>query len=600
MSDTVQARFLRVVKKHPERPCIIHGDRVYSFRETNQRVNSVANAFLDMGVRKGDKVAAGLYNCPQLVETWLAAFKIGAVGVNINYRLTADEIEYVLKDSETRVLVLDEDLLDGVQRIWPRLPGLERCVVVGKKVPESMLGYEALLRKYPGAEPRFNWEIRSGDLAQLFYTGGTTGMPKGVMHTHESNLAVTDNLGVNGIFMGIFRSISSAEGYKEVIDAWLGVLVGLAPHIPDRTISALSRLVKAERTRRVLASSRTQDAIRKLLFLAWRRPPAIPSILPLKHLVASPIIHGTAWWGGALLCLDTGFTLVLPTSKHFDPAEALGLIEKHGVNVLLLVGDKFSKMILGVPEIDSYDCTSLAMIASSGAHWTGEVKAELHRHYPNALIIDVLGSTESPIVSTGVYFKGDEYGALGPGDVEVRVVDEGGREVSPGVVGAIIVKADSSGLGYYHDEEKSRQTWIEEGWLSTGDSGTRDEDGNIIVFGRGSEVITSGGVKIWAEEVETVVGQFPKVRDVVVFGVPDPEWGESVMAAVVLNEAEVSTEEEIIEFVKDRIASFKKPRYVSFVEELPEQPFGKIRRGLVKDMFRGYLAERGAHDVRPA
>ncbi len=595
MADTIQGRFLRIVKKRPDRACIIHGDDIYSFRETNERINSMANAFLQMGVRKGDKIAAGLYNCPQLIETWMAAFKIGAVAVNINYRLTADEIRHVLDDSETRILVLDEDLIGRVQEIWPSLPGMDKCIVVGSGAPESMLEYESMIREYPQAEPSMLWEVRPDDLAQLFYTGGTTGMPKGVMHTHTSNPGIVDAFSVNGILTGAFPAITTGEGYKDVIDTWLGIVVGLSPHVPKFVVSAMAKTLKTETARKILANRLVHDAMQKTLFFLWRRPPAVSNIMPMKHLIASPIIHGVAWWGGGLICPVTGFTLVLEKSKHFDGAEALRLVEKYKVNLIGLVGDKFSKTILDVPNIDSYDCSSLAMIGSSGAHWTAEMKAALHSHFPNAMLIDHLGSTESPAVSTGVYFKGDEYRKLGPGDVEIKVVDEDGKDVAPGETGTIMVKAEIAGLGYYHDEEKSKQTWgVEDGWVSTGDSGTFDENGNIILFGRGSEVITSAGVKIWAEEVEGVISNNPKVQDVVVFGVPDPEWGESVVAAIVLWEGESSSEEEMADYVKERIASFKKHKYVSFVDELPELPFGKIRRGMVKEMFKDYLAERGS------
>jgi acyl-CoA synthetase (AMP-forming)/AMP-acid ligase II len=596
MSSTIQARVSRTAEKRPERPCIIHGERVYSYGETNERVNSLANALLDMGIGKGDKVAAGLYNCPEIMETWLAAFKIGAVGVNLNTHLTPEEIVHVLKDSETRVLVLDEDLVERVQEAWPNLRWLDHCVVVGRKAPEPMLEYETVLRRYDRTEPRFDWEVDAGDLAQLFYTGGTTGTPKGVMHTHESTLLTTDAIAVEGIFMGVFRAISTGEGYKQVIDTWLNTLAGLGPHIPEFAINALGRVAKLELSRWILNRELVQNVIRKSIYFAWTRPPLVSNLMPLTFLVASPITHATAWWGGALQALANGFTLVLTPSKRLVPTEVLDLVECCKVNIIILVGDKISKMILSVPAIESYDCSSLAIIGSSGAHWTPEVKAELHRHFPNTVLMDHLGSTESPIVSTGVYFKGDEYRKLGPGDAEVRIVNEEGREVGAGEEGSILVRTDASGLGYYRDFEGSRDTWIEDGWVFTGDSGTRDENGNIIVFGRGSDVINSGGVKIWAPEVEEVICQHALVKEVAVFGVPDPEWGESVMAAVVLRDGETCSESEISEFAKERLAGFKKPRYVCFVDELPVLPSGKIRRGEVKKMFKDYLVESGSRN----
>lgn len=596
MESTIQARFSRTVNKHPERTCMIHGERVYTYGQTNARINALANALLDMGVGKGDKVAAGLYNCPQIMETWLAAFKIGAVAVNVNTHMTPDEIAHVLRDSQTRVMVLDEDLVERVQLAWPNLKGLTHCIVVGQAVPTDMLEYEAVLEKYAMTEPCLAWEVKPGDLAQLFYTGGTTGMPKGVMHTHVSTLLTTDAIAVEGIFMGVFRAIATGVGYKKVIDTWLKTLAGLSPRIPQSFINALGALAKQEFSRRVLNRRIVQDMIRKGLTFAWTRPPLVAKLLPLTFLVASPITHATAWWGGALQALANGFTLVFTPSKRLVPEEVLAFIERCRVNIIIIVGDKISKMILGVKEIDSYDCASLAIIGSSGAHWTPEVKAELHRHFPNTVLMDHLGSTESPIVTTGVYFKGDEYRKLGPGDAEVRIVNEEGREVRPGEEGSILVRAGASGLGYYRDHEGSQQTWIDDGWVFTGDSGTRDEHGNIIVFGRGSEVINSGGIKIWAPEVEGVIGQFSKVKEVIVFGVPDPEWGESVMAAVILKAGQRCTEEEIVTFVGERMAGFKKPKHVCFVEELPILPTGKVKRKLVKEMFKDYLTKNGGVD----
>jgi len=591
IASTIQARFSRILKRNPERRCIIHGEQVYSYRETNERINALANAFLEMGIGKGDKVAACLYNCPQILETWLAAFKIGAVAVNVNTHLMADEIGYVLRDSQTRALVLDEDLVERILPAWPGIRGLEHCIVVGKHAPEPMLEYESLVEEFEKTEPRFDWEVNPDDLAQLFYTGGTTGRPKGVMHTHASTLAIIDAIAIEGIFMGLFRAIATGEGYKEAIDNWLNMLAESAPRISTSVINALGRVAKAGTARWALGQSKVQSIIRKGIYVIWKRPPLVSNHLPLTFMVASPISHGTAWWGGALQAVANGFTLVLPSSKRLVPTEILELIERWRVNVLIIVGDKMSRMILGAPGIDSYKCSSLAIIGSSGAHWTAEVKAELHRHFPNTMLMDHLGSTEAPIVSTGVYFKGDEYTRLGPGDADVRVVNSEGREVNPGEEGAILVRAEGSGLGYYRDPEGTQQTWIEDGWILTGDSGTRDENGNIIVFGRSCEVINSGGMKIWAPEVEAVIAQFRKVQDVVVFGVPDSEWGESVAAAVVLKEGEVSSEEEISEFVAARIARFKKPRLIIFVQELPVLSSGKVRRSLVKDMFQGYTDE---------
>jgi fatty-acyl-CoA synthase len=595
MEDTIQRRFLAIVRKRPDHPCIIHGDRVYTFKETNERINALAHAFREMGLKKGDRVAAGLYNCPQLIETWFAAFKLGAVAVNLNYRLSPDEMQHVLDDSGSSILVMDQDLVENIGAIRDRLPQLRNCVIVGGPGEPDMPEFESLLAGRPKGEPQLEFSINATDLCQLFYTGGTTGVPKGVMHTHQSNLAITDAFSVNGILMGAVRAIADAEGYKQAIDTWLGVLLSLPKFKPPHfVVSMLAGMLKAEPTRKLLGTRVVQNTMRRSLFWMWRRPPMMIRVMPMRHLIASPIIHGVAWWGGGLICPVTGFTLVLLSSKHFNPVEAMEMIQKHHVNLLGLVGDKFSRMILDVPDLDSYDSSSLIMVGSSGAHWTAQVKGDLHKHFPQAMFIDHLGSTESPAVSTGVYFQGDEYSKLGPGDVEMRVVDEDGREVAPGETGTILVKAGSSGLGYYRDEDKSKETWLPSGWVSTGDSGMMDEMGRVTVFGRGSEVITSGGVKIWAEEVETTIGRHPAVYDVVVFGVPDPEWGESVMAAVVLKEGRSATEEDIAGFCKENLSSFKKPRYVNFVEELPEMPFGKIRRGVVKEMFKEYLAERGS------
>ena len=585
---------MEVVRATPDRPCIIYGDRIYTFKETNERVNAMANAFLGMGIKKGDKIAAGLYNSPQILETWYAAFKIGAVGVNIDYRLVGNEIQQILEDSDARVLVLDRDLIETARSMRSKLSKLEYYIVVGKKT-EEMLDYETLIDKYPKTEPKIDWEVEPKDLAMLLYTGGTTGLPKGVMHTHESNLGVEDSFVISGIAMGAVKTITESDKYKDVIDGMLESAVKMLPiTIPKSLISAIARIAKMDLIRTILSRSSIQKFIEDMGYAVWRRPAIVSTLLrfvPVKHCIPIPLIHGAAWYGGGGLCPISGITLVLLPSKHFDARELLEMTERYKINMWGIVGGKFTKMILDVPNLDAYDLSSLIMVGSTAAPWNPEMKAKLHELLPAVIFTDHLGLSENPSISTGVYFKGDDYSKVGTGDMEAKVVDEEGKPVKPGETGTIIARG-AGGLGYYKNPEKSKETWLGDGWVSSGDMGTVDEKGKIIVYGRGSEVINSAGKKIWAEEVEEVIETHPKIEDLVVVGVPDPEWGESVMVVIKLKEGKEATKEEIIDYCRDKIASFKKPRYAEFVEELPLLPFGKIRRGIVKDMYRDYLARR--------
>jgi len=295
------------------------------------------------------------------------------------------------------------------------------------------------------------------------------------------------------------------------------------------------------------------------------------------------------------MTLSMGVTIILLTSKGFDPKESMEVIDMRKPTIFTCVGDKFFKEIFALPNLDSYDTRSLITIISGGAKLSADVKKRAAEVFPNSMIIDFFGQTEAAGTMGQVTMPGEkemEATTWSKPDrssyFDWRIVNDRGEDVKPGEIGEIVYKGYIS-RGYYKDSEKTAKTY-KDGWFYSGDSVTIDEKGVIHPVSRVSEVINSGGEKIFPEEVEEVIHAHPKVNEVGVIGVPDPEWGESVLAVIQLKEGEKTTKEEIIEHCKQNMASFKKPRFIEFVDSLPltEQAGKVIKASLRKKYAKKY------------
>lgn len=544
-------------------------------------------------MKKGDKIAVSLWNCPQYIESYLAAYKLGAVGVNVNYRFVTSEIKYVLGNSEACAFIFDEDLSDRVSPLRGELKGVKHYIVVQGETSGDMHNYEDLINKYPKTEPKVGWKIAPEDECMLFYTGGTTGMPKGAEHTNASITAVEEYT-VSGIVRSIFQVMGKSDKFKDVIDDMLESGKGSVRFIPSPVLSIIGSIIKMKSFQRFIASEFTLKQVHRIVPVVLNRPGLLSRLINLKVLIACPYMHATAWYSGAHICLPLRFTQINLKKKHMDGKEILETAQRRGPNLILSTGDKVFKKILEVPDLDKYDTSSVAVVASSGTFWSPEVKKEMHKFFPHAAFIDNVGSTEFANFMMSASFAGDDQLKFGTVVAdEIKIVDDQGRDVKQGETGLILVKGGGIGIKYHKDTEKTEKTWLDDGWYKTGDYGWFDENGELNLIGRGSEVINSAGEKIWAEEVENVIRRYWKIDDVAVIGVPDPEWGESVLALVRLLEDEKGTEKEIIEHCKKHMASYKKPRFVEFVNELPIQvETGKTRRGVLREEYLEYIEQR--------
>jgi acyl-CoA synthetase (AMP-forming)/AMP-acid ligase II len=492
----------------PDRLAIVQGDRRVTYKELNDRVNKLANAFLDMGIEKGDHVSVMLFNSPEYIETYFACYKIGAASVHVNARYISKEIEYIVDQSDSVAFIVGEEFLDRVDPIRAELENVKNYICVGGD-------YEELMDEYPVDEPGV--KIGDEDEAFILYTGGTTGDPKGAVWTHGAASDFLRRFGAAS-FGGILRGVSL--------------------------------------------------------------------------LCVSPLYHIKGWIVSTpFLCM--GSTLVLTTSRSFSPKEVMEMIEREKVRILCTAGDKTARDLLELEDLERYNTKSLVAILSGAAKFSVQTKRKLWEHFPRVILIDSVGQTES-LILLKVYLPGSKldsnlFDMALPG-TEKRVVDERDEDVKPGEVGELVYRNLPMMKEYYKDPDKTAEV-MRSGWYHSGDLYRLNEDGSLRLIGRKKETIVSGGEKIHPPEVEDVLRSHPKVRDAVVIGVPDERWGQSVLALIKLNEGEKVTEEELIQHCKEYMASYKKPRFVEFVDSFPTTGAGKILRGRLKEKYKDYVRD---------
>lgn len=505
-------------------PCMVQGDRTVTWEEFNSRANALAAEFLARGLTHQSKVAAYLYNCPEYLETYVAAFKGGFAPVNTNYRYGPEEITYLFDNADAEGVVFHSGfarLLDGVRSSLPKVK-VWLCVREGDDVvPPWAVDYDTIVN-HPVAENVSGPWGRSGDDLLLLYTGGTTGMPKGVMWRQDD----------------LFN----------VIGAGGNAVLGVPP------------------------ASSTDE-------LAQRVDPSRPGLV---LLTACPLMHGTGQFS-SFIALNMGGSVATLPSRHFDVVELLSQVEHHRVETLVIVGQAFAGPIL--EELDThpgrYDTSSLKMITSSGVMWSKDNKAGLLRHIPQVVLFDSFGSSEAVGMGGSVSAAGAATETakfqLGP---TCAVFTEDGRRVEAGsgerglvAVGGFIP------LGYYRDDAKTAQTFRTfEGqrWSVPGDWAEILEDGTLVLLGRGSVCINTGGEKVFPEEVEEAMKTHPCVRDAVAVGLPDERFGETICAVVELNESSTIELRELSDHVKSTLAAYKAPRHLVVVDTIGRAPNGKV------------------------
>jgi fatty-acyl-CoA synthase len=521
----------------PDQVAVVQGQRRVVWRDYEQRAARLVRAFQEAGLGPGSKVGMYLYNSPEYCETNFAALKMRAVPVNVSYRYLDDELAYLLENADVEALLFHTSLGDRVARVAPRVPTLKLLVSVDDGPPassappvEGAVTYEEVQATRAPAE-RIEPQ---GDEIYMLYTGGTTGMPKGVMYPMRE-------------FTQFFLT-----GYPPMI--------GLAPFASaDEAVASLRERAGAP---------------------------------PLVAMSAPPLMHGTGCWLGMMTPHMMGGTAALLEGRGLDPAELWDTVEREGVQHLIIVGDAFAKPLLRSldGEPDRWNLSSLRLMVSSGAMFSMEVKQGLIAHLPQLAIADVLGSTEggmgqsittkdTPPAETAKF-------SLSPTS---KVFTDDGQEVLPGSgeVG-MVANGGLVPIGYYKDPEKSARTFREVSgvrYAFPGDMARVAADGTLELLGRGSNCINTGGEKVFPEEVEEALKLHPGVEDALVFGVPDERFGSRVVAVASLAPSASVTPDELIADARQRIASYKVPKQVHIVERIPRAPNGKADYPSARSQF---------------
>jgi acyl-CoA synthetase (AMP-forming)/AMP-acid ligase II len=511
-----------VAETQPDAPELVHGDIRRTWGEFDARANGVAAWLLGLGVEHQDKVAHYLYNCSEFVESMFGIFRAGLAPVNTNYRYADEELLYLWDNADAVAVVFHGTFADRIDTLRHKLPKIKGWLWVDDGAgpcPEWATPYEdAAAKGQAGDKVQGPWG-RDGDDLYMLYTGGTTGMPKGVMWRQDD----------------IFSSLNDAYNTY--------------PPEPD------------------------YEAVRKV------RAEQGPGF---RMVPACPLMHGTGAFT-AFSILSMGGCVVTLTNRTFDAEELLATVDREGVNVIAIVGDAFAKPILRALDASpgKYDISSLALMVSSGVMWSHETKEGLLRHHPAMLLSDAFSSSEA--LGMGSSVSGGNNAAdtakFNLGANAVVITDDGRlAEAGSGEIGMVGVRGRMP-LGYYKDPEKTAKTFrVIEGvrYSIPGDYATVEADGTLKLLGRGSVCINTGGEKVYPEEVEEVLKTHPGIRDAVAVGVPDEKWGEAITAVVELHPGASVDEADVVAHVKNRLAAYKAPKRVLVVDTIGRAPNGKV------------------------
>jgi len=501
----------------PNRTAIIFEGKRFTYIQIEERSTLLANALKQIGVNPKDRIAIMNVNCNEHVELYFACAKLDAIYVPLNFRGKQDEIEFILRDSNPKVLIAGNRYLELLESLDKSLLSTIDLVRIEESIPTPN-SYKTLLDTSTKQEM-----FPSGldqDVIILMYTAGTTGKPKGVMLTHEN------------LSSYILSNVNPAD-----------------PEIDERNIITL----------------------------------------PL-YLIAGIQAVLSGIYGGRTLIIQ----------RQFDANGWLKLVENEKVDRAMMVPTML-KSIMESADFGKYDTSSLKVITYGAAPMPLQIIKKALDEFPNTQFINAFGQTETASTITMLppedhQIKGSKeeiekklhrLSSIGKplDDVEVKIVNESGKEVDKGEIGEIVAYGPRLMKGYWNQEKATSQA-LKNGWLHTGDLGYMDEDGYIFLAGRAKDFIKRGGEMISPEEVEQVLHSHPVIDEAAIIGIPDENWGEVVRAIVVLKENGNATEKEVIQYCRERLSSFKKPESVIFVKELPRNTLGKVIKRELRETWK--------------
>ncbi len=525
MSLNIADLFEHAVDAVPDRLALVAGDVRRTYAELDERATRFAHWLQGEGFGPGDHIGIHGVNSEPWVVAMLAAFKIRAVPININYRYVADELRYLFDNADLVAVVHDRSLSQVVAEVVAEVPSIRRLVVIEDGSADDLAGLDSVPFEdavAAGSDERA-FEGRSPDDLYVLYTGGTTGMPKGVMWRQED----------------VFFALGGG------IDAYSG----------ERVAHEFTLAEKAKASGGLIS------------------------------LNSAPLMHGAAQWA-TLRFLFEGNTIVL--LPRFTAEAVWDAVATEGVQSLMITGDAMARPLIESLEAEPerWDTSSLFVLASSAAVFTASVKDRFFERFPNLILVDAIGSTETGHNGMATVQPGNTTPTEGVG-VNVQalagstVLDEDLRPTEPGsgVVG-MLARGGNIPLGYYKDEVKTAATFVVaadgQRYAMPGDFARIESDGTITLLGRGSVSINTGGEKVYPEEVEGALKSHPAVYDAVVVGVPDERWGQAVAAVVQLRDGTDLADLSVLsDHCRGSIAGYKVPRKVVVVDEVVRSPSGK-------------------------
>jgi acyl-CoA synthetase (AMP-forming)/AMP-acid ligase II len=506
----------RVVDAIPEHEAMVHGDRRLSYAQADERATRLAHHLAELGIGPGDHVALYLYNGTEYLEGMLAAFKLRAVPINVNYRYGEDELRYLLADADAQAVIYHREFAPTLAAARADLPQLAGFVEVddtsgAPSLPDAS-HYEAALAS---ASPERDFAPRSADDLYILYTGGTTGMPKGVMWRAED------------IFFGAFG----------------GGNLGDAPITePEQIVDSFD--------------------------------------LHRRGLPACPFMHGTAHWMAFATLYSGGTVVISPDRHFDPERLWRLIESERVSFLVIVGDAFARPLIEAFDRLDPpADASALTVVLSGGAVLSPSVKAAWVERLPTTLLIDGFGASETGGQGQSIAAAGGPIDTVSRFNVndETTVLDDQLHPLPAGVVGKLARRGHVP-IGYYKDPEKTAATFpVIDGvrWSVPGDHARIEDDGTITVLGRGSVSINTGGEKVYPEEVEAALKSHVAVFDAVVVGVPDERWGERVTAVVQPRLGTTPDLDELSEHVRAHLASYKAPRELVLVDSIVRSPSGK-------------------------
>lgn len=504
----------RAASWYKNKTAVVCAGEQRTFIEIDENANRFANGLASLGLVKGDRVGLYADNSVEYFEAIFGLFKSGIVGVGVNTMLSAGEVVHIINDSGSKVVVTSSRVAGALSSMISNLPTAEHCICIGD-APEGMVEYHDFIKGRSSTPPAA--KLKEDDLAQLFYTGGTTGVPKGAMITQR-------------VVMNVLMSMQADFCH---ITQW--------------------------------------------------------------DVVLSPgsLAHANGYY--SLLSFIQGAKLFIP--EGYNPPDILSTIEREKVTVLPGFPVTLNRLI-DYRDIKKFNLNSLRLITYGASPMPTEKLRKALEIFGSKL---AQGYGQAEALMTITYLSPQDHAfalAERPERLlscgrpymtqEVRIVDEKGKDVPFGETGQVLTRGAVCMPGYWNNRKATAKT-IKGGWVHTGDIGWMDEEGYVYLVDRKKDIIISGGENIYAREVEDVLNSHPAVAEAAVIGVPDEAWGEAVKGIVALKPGMAATSQEIIEFCKERLSSYKKPKSVDFLPELPKTAAGKISK---KDLREPYWSGR--------